>query len=129
MIPVPRGMSDGFYAFMGAGAPRSESGEILMLDLTHMRQCLDCRGTGEVCGDECESCLGSGRIEDGAEDELSPTIPAKPTLRQTALLVIKLRARHGGSRELRQASKIADDNGFRLKEVEAAIDAMEREAR
>lgn len=32
LIPVPRGMSDGFYAFMGAGCRRSDSGEILMLD-------------------------------------------------------------------------------------------------
>lgn len=31
LIPLPRGMSDGFYAFMSAGCTRSESGELLML--------------------------------------------------------------------------------------------------
>jgi hypothetical protein len=31
LIPVPRGMSAGFYAFMGAGGKRSDSGEVLML--------------------------------------------------------------------------------------------------
>ena len=30
LVPVPRGMSTGFYAFMGAGCLRSESGEMLM---------------------------------------------------------------------------------------------------
>jgi len=30
LVPVPRGMSAGFYAFMGAGCLRSESGEMLM---------------------------------------------------------------------------------------------------
>lgn len=32
LIPVPRGMSHGFYAFMGAGVDRSDSGEIMMLN-------------------------------------------------------------------------------------------------
>ena len=40
LIPVPRGMSPGFYAFMGAGCPRREDGTIMMLnprrdDMTH----------------------------------------------------------------------------------------------
>lgn len=29
-VPLPRGMSDGFYKFMGAGARRTPSGETLM---------------------------------------------------------------------------------------------------
>lgn len=32
MIPLPRGMSHGFYAFMAAGAKRNNRGEILMID-------------------------------------------------------------------------------------------------
>lgn len=31
LTPVPKGMCPAFYQFMGAGSPRSDSGEILML--------------------------------------------------------------------------------------------------
>lgn len=31
LIPLPRGMSDGFYAFMSSGCVRTESGELMML--------------------------------------------------------------------------------------------------
>ncbi len=31
LIPVPRGMSPGFYAFMSAGCSRSDDGQILMI--------------------------------------------------------------------------------------------------
>ena len=34
------------------------------------RKCLDCRGTGEIEGDECESCRGYGYI---LEDETDVT--------------------------------------------------------
>jgi hypothetical protein len=32
LTPVPKGMCPAFYQFMGAGSPRSDSGEILMLE-------------------------------------------------------------------------------------------------
>ncbi len=31
LIPLPRGMTAGFYRFMGAGATRSDDGTLLML--------------------------------------------------------------------------------------------------
>ena len=32
LIPLPRGMSPGFYAFMGAGCQRREDGTLLMIN-------------------------------------------------------------------------------------------------
>lgn len=31
LVPVPRGMCGAFYQFMGAGAPRGDDGQIMML--------------------------------------------------------------------------------------------------
>lgn len=47
LVPVPRGMCPAFYAIMGAGGIRSDSGEIMMLKepVQHGRETADATST------------------------------------------------------------------------------------
>lgn len=57
LVPLPRGMSDGFYAFMGAGCKRGDDGTVLMLN-PRVKRCR-CGGfifTTRESGIACTGC-------------------------------------------------------------------------